>query len=99
MISEQVLISLAVLVVSGLIYFAGVKRAEMRRVEEARIQRISGVVDRYLELAHSNPPETGGPDGLLRAGIAALASNNEVDEAIGRIAARGEKPLGAHHER
>jgi hypothetical protein len=95
-----VLIGLATLAFSALSYFAGVRGTEMRHAGDERANRIRRVVDTYMGFRRSHPPETSGPDGLQRAGIATLASNTEVQEVIGLIIAHGEgHPLGGDHER
>lgn len=107
--TDQVLIGLVGLVLSVLTYFAGVRRAEMRHAreerarqlrhaQEDRARRVRQVIETYMEFRRSN--ETGGCDGLQRAGIATLASNAEVQEVIDLILAHGEKhPFGSDHER
>jgi hypothetical protein len=97
--TDQVLIGLAGLMLSVLTYFAGQWRAEMRHARDNRGERIQRVVDAYMGLRRSRPPETKGPDGLHRAGIATLKSNAEVQEVIDFIVAQGEDhPLGEEHE-
>lgn len=103
--TEEVLIALGALVVAGLSYFAGVHRtkkqfddsareARVSREDAAREARINRVVKAYVKLAQAS--KTNGPDGLLKAGAASLATDHEVRTACARIAEHGlQSPLAA----
>lgn len=80
-----------------LTYFSGVWRTERRHTKEDREARVRRVFDKYMDFRRSN--YTGGFDGLQKAGVATLASNQEVHELIQLIVAHGEKhPLGSNRE-
>lgn len=94
MCDQEIIITVVGFVLSVLTYFAGVKRTEMRHQSQDREERIKYVFQSYMKLRKSNA--TGGYDGLYKAGIATLQSNNEVDDLIKRIVANGElHPLGS----
>ena len=95
--TDEILIGLAGVVLSVLTYFAGVWRTERRHAKEDREARVRRVFEKYMDFRRSS--YTGGYDGLQKAGIATLASNEEVDDVIRLILAHGEKhPLGSNHE-
>ncbi len=95
--TNELLIGLGGLILSGLTYFAGVWRTERRTAKEDRNARIQRVFDRYMEFRRTN--HTGGTDGLQKAGVATLCSNDEILELVELIVHHGEKhPLGADHE-
>lgn len=103
--TDEVLIALGALVVGGLSYFAGVYRtkkqfeqsaheAKSGREEAAREARVSRVVEAYVRLAQAS--KTSGPDGLLKAGAASLADDQEVRTACARVVQHGlRSPLAA----
>lgn len=94
--TNEILIVLAGLVLSVLMYFAGVWRTERRHAKEDRETRVRRVFEKYMEFRRSN--YTGGYDGLQKAGISTLASNGEVQELLDLIVAHGERhPLGSNH--
>ena len=94
--TSELLIGLGGLILSVLTYFAGVWRTERRHSREDRDSRVRRVFDRYMEFRRSN--QTAGLDGLQKAGIATLASGDEIEELLALIVAHGEKhPLGADH--
>jgi len=94
--TNEILIGLAGLVLSVLTYFAGVWRTERRHAREDREARVRRVFDKYMEFRRSN--YTGGCDGLQKAGIATLISNDEVQEVLALVVAHGEEhPLGSNH--
>ena len=95
--TNEILIGVCGLVLSVLTYFAGVWRTERRHDKEDREARVRNVFDKYMECRRSN--FTGGYDGLQKAGIATLASNQEVEELIRLVLAHGEEhPLGSNNE-
>jgi hypothetical protein len=54
------------------------------------------VFDKYMDFRRTN--STGGYDGLQKAGIATLASNDEIRELVELVVAHGEAhPLGSSH--
>ena len=95
--TNEILIGLAGLVLSVLTYFAGVSRTEKRHAKADREARVRRVVDNYMEFRRSG--RTGGYDGLQGAGIATLASNEDIKEVLALIVAYGEMhPLGSNHQ-
>ena len=86
---DEILIGIAGLVLSALMYFAGVKRTEKRLQKEDKESRIDAVFSRYMDFRRTN--KTGGCDGLLKAGVATLESNFEIRELATRIVNHGEK--------
>lgn len=95
--SNELLIGVCGLLLSVLTYFAGIWRTERRHSKEDREARIHGVFDGYMNFRRSNV--TGGTDGLQKAGIATLHSNDEILELVNRIVQHGEMhPLGADHD-
>ena len=68
--------------------------ARARRAAD-REQRISSVVDAYLNLVTATPLKYQGISALLVAGVKRLEAHDEVAEALQRIAERaGRNPLG-----
>ena len=95
--SNEVLIGIGGLILSVLTYFAGVWRTENRHSNQDREARIRRVFERYMEFRRTN--YTGGYDGLQKAGISTLASNEEITELVNLILAHGEAhPLGSDHD-
>jgi hypothetical protein len=94
--SNELLIGLGGLVLSVLTYFAGVWRTERRHKTEDRDNRVQRVFAKYMEFRRSN--YTGGYDGALKAGIATLESNEEVEDFCALVVGHGEAhPLGSDH--
>jgi len=89
MTNLEILFGLAALVLPVLTYFAGVWRAERRHTGVDKQRRIDAVFNRYMEFRKTS--KTAGHDGLLKAGVATLASNEEILELADRIIAHGEK--------
>ena len=87
--SNELLIGLGGLVVSGLTYFAGVLRAKHRYDTSARDRRIQHVVDLYVEKAQA--AVRSGAHGLHKAGVLTLLDDSECREACQRIAGHGER--------
>jgi hypothetical protein len=89
----EFIIGIGGLLLAVLTYFAGVWRTGRRLSREDREKRVQRVFQKYMGFRSSN--YTGGYDGLKKAGIATLASNNEIDELFHLIIAYGEAhPLG-----
>jgi hypothetical protein len=89
----EILIGIGGLLLSILTYFAGVWRTEERLSKEERNSRIQRVFDPYMEFRRSN--YTSGFDGLQKAGVATLQSDEEIPELIELIGNHGEtNPLG-----
>jgi len=94
---EEILIGLGGIILSGLTYFAGVKRTEKKFLQTERQARIQSVLEKYRQFLKGNT--TGGFDGLQKAGIATLASNDEIFELIDLIVKHGEgHPFGRYAE-
>ena len=94
--NNELLIGLGGLVLSILTYFAGIWRTERRHAVEDRESRIQRVFDRYMDFRRTN--QTGGTDGLSKAGVATLHSNDEILKLLNLIVSHGEMhPLGADH--
>lgn len=103
--SDGLLLGAGGLVLSGLVYFAGVwsgralerrtiKRDDTLREREGREARVSEVVREYRSLVR----DTGAGANMhtLRdSGIANLKTDAEAREAIERISANGKNPMGA----
>lgn len=85
---NEILIGLGGLVLSILTYFAGVRRTENRYLDVDRKQRIDAVFKTYMEFRREI--KTAGHDGLLKAGVATLESNEEILELAEKIIAHGE---------
>jgi hypothetical protein len=95
--NSELIIAIGGLVLSVLTYFAGVWRTERRYVQEDREIKIQRVFERYMEFRKTN--QTGGTDGLLKAGVATLDSDAEIQEVVLRIVNHGQKhPLGKNHQ-
>lgn len=95
--TTEVFLTLGGLILSVLTYFAGVWQTERRFRKDDRESRIRAVFDRYMEFRRTN--YMGGIDGLLKSGVATLASEDEIRELVERIAAHGEKhPLGGDRD-
>jgi hypothetical protein len=91
--SNDFLIGFGGLVLSVLTYFAGVWRTERRHKTEDRDNRVQRVFAKYMDFRRTN--RTGGYDGALKAGIATLKSNEEINEFCALVLAHGEThPLG-----
>jgi hypothetical protein len=94
--NNELLIGTAGLVLSVLTYFAGVWRTERRHKKDDREKRVQRVFAKYMEFRRSN--YTGGYDGSLKAGIATLESNDEIEEFSRLVVGHGElHPLGSDH--
>lgn len=94
---EEILIGLGAIILSGLTYFAGVKRTEKKYLQTERQSRIQSVLEKYLQFLRTNT--TGGLDGLQKSGIATLASNDEILELIDLIVKHGKgHPFGSYSE-
>ncbi|MGD0822912.1 MAG: hypothetical protein ABSA71_19450 [Desulfomonilia bacterium] len=100
MLTLDIFLTVAAIIIYVLIYFAGVQRGkqlmkkdiqrhEIER-EEERIKRIHGVVSRYRDLVNS--VTTSDMNGMLRAGVLGLNSSEEVAEACSIIEAQGLTP-------
>lgn len=95
--NTEILIGLGGLILSVLTYFAGVHRTERRLLKKERDNRIRTVFNRYMEFRESN--YTGGLDGLKKAGIATLTTNEEIYELFELITKHGERhPLSNDKE-
>ncbi|HBR18212.1 MAG TPA: hypothetical protein DD725_11535 [Deltaproteobacteria bacterium] len=95
--TTEILIGIGGLLLSFLTYFAGVHRTEKRLSKDERNARIQNVLDKYMNFRRSN--YTSGLDGLQKAGIATLSTDNEIIELIDMIVKHGEKnPLGSYQE-
>ena len=100
MSTEQLLIGLGGLILSGLIYFAGVIRGKRyreedsrQRLREERRRRIEKVRDTYLDLSLSL--RDSGPSALVKAGVKSLHDSGEIREVVGWIEqSAGNNPLG-----
>lgn len=86
--TNEILIALGGLVLSGLTYFAGVYRTKKQFEENDRSLRIDRVVAEYMGFVKIS--RTSGHDGLVRAGVATLKSDAEIREAIDRITKHGQ---------
>jgi hypothetical protein len=94
--TNEILIGIGGLVLSILTYLAGVWQTERRHRKEDREVRVRRVFDKYMDFRRTN--YTGGYDGLQKAGIATLASNNEIRQLVELVVAHGEAhPLGSSH--
>lgn len=95
--SNELLIGLGGLILSGLTYFAGVWRTERRHAVGDRDARVQRVLRKYMEFRRAS--YTSGLDGLQKAGVATLKSDDEIYELATLITAHGEpNPLGRDHE-
>jgi hypothetical protein len=95
--TSELLIGLGGLVLAALTYFAGVWRTERRHRADDRAARIRRVFDQYMQFRRTSL--TVGYDGLLKSGVATLASNAEAQELVALIAAHGEAhPLGPNRD-
>ncbi len=74
--TAEILIGLGGLVLSALTYFAGVHRTERRYKTDQRQTRIQRVFDKYMEFRKNS--KTAGFDGLQKAGVATLESDQEI---------------------
>jgi len=91
----EILIGIVGLLLSILTYFAGVWRTEDRLSKEEQNSRIQRVFDRYMEFRRSKT--TSGCDGLQKAGVSTLQSDEEIRELIELIGNHGEtNPLGTN---
>ncbi len=91
---DQILIALGAIVISGLSYFAGVYRTRKQLDKTEREARINRVATAYLALVQA--VKTSGCDGLLKAGVATLKSDEEVRATLERIEKHGQKsPIAA----
>lgn len=89
----HLILALGALVLSILMYFAGVQRTKRRYEREDTEGRINRVVDMYI--ANSRSLESSGFHGLIQAGVWTLKTNKEIREACRRIVNHGEKsPFG-----
>jgi hypothetical protein len=94
--TNEILIGIGGLVLSILTYLAGVWQTERRHRKEDREIRIRSVFDKYMDFRRTN--QTGGYDGLQKAGLATLASNDEIRDLLELVVAHGEAhPLGSNH--
>lgn len=100
MLTATVLLGIGCLVLPALTYFAtkywdnkrhieAMQAAEKRHKEENSEQRISKVVDKYLE--YSRKHITNGLDGMQKAGAASLLDDLEIRKAVEMIENSGEK--------
>ena len=95
--TSEILIGIGGLLLSVLTYFAGVHRTEKRLSKDERNTRIQKVLDKYMNFRRAN--YTSGLDGLQKAGIATLFTDDEIIELIDMIIKHGEKnPLGRYQE-
>ena len=95
--SNELLIGIGGLILSVLTFFAGVWRTERRHAAQDRQTRIRRVFDKYMEFRRTN--YTGGYDGLQKAGVSTLASNQEIQELAQLIVLHGEQhPLGSNND-
>lgn len=95
--TNEILIGLGGLILCGLTYFAGVRRTEKRLKHEDRDNRITSVLNKYLEFRRTN--HTAGLDGLQKAGVATLHNDKEIEELIKLIIDHAEKdPIGGSRE-
>lgn len=93
---NEILIGIGGLVLSILTYLAGVWQTERRHRKEDREVRVRRVFDKYMDFRRTN--YTSGYDGLQKAGIVTLSSNDEIRELVELIVAHGEAhPLGSSH--
>lgn len=94
--STEILLTIGGLILSVLTYFAGVTRTKRQLATQDRETRIRLVLDAYMDFRRKS--KTDGLDGLLKAGVATLASNAETYELLRLIVAHGENhPLGRDH--
>jgi hypothetical protein len=94
--TNEILVGIGGLVLSVLTYLAGIWQTQRRHRKADREVRVRRVFDKYMDFRRTN--YTGGYDGLQKAGIATLGSNEEVRELIELIVAHGEAhPLGSGH--
>lgn len=78
-------------------YFAGAWREKKRHKTQDREECIRQVLHKYMEFRRTG--YTAGYDGLVKAGIATLESNDEITELLGLIVAHGEAdPLGSQRQ-
>lgn len=95
--TNEIIIGLGGLILSALTYFAGIKRAEKLNSIKEKENRIRGVFEKYMQFRQTR--YTGGYDGLQKAGIATLKSNEEIKELINLIIDHGElNPMGRDNE-
>lgn len=95
--TTETLIAVGGILLSVLIYFAGVQRTEGKLLKKERSTRIKNVFDDYMNFRRSN--ETDGLDGLKRAGTATLYTDEEIVELINMIMKYDQaNPLGCHRE-
>lgn len=87
---DKIIIGIGGLIISVLCYFAGVIRTNLKYEKQERDSRIKNVFDKYMEFRKTN--QTGGYDGLLKAGVAILKDDREIREVYERIVKHGEKP-------
>lgn len=95
--TTEILIGLGGLLLLVLTYFAGVHRTEKRLSKDEKNARIRNVLDKYMGFRRSN--DTSCLDGLQKAGIATLYTDDEIIELIDLIVKHGENhPLGCNQE-
>lgn len=87
MISNEVLIGLAGLVLSVLTYFAGVQRTKWQLQGSEKEERIKHVMNIYLENLRSGLNSNF--DGLMKAGVVTLKDDKEIRELCERIVKHG----------
>jgi hypothetical protein len=92
----EVFLAVAGIVISVLMYFAGVQRGKRERAEDAqgraretREARIAGVTERYL----ANTLKVANMAGALRAGVTSLNDWSEVHDFCDRVNSAGETPV------
>jgi hypothetical protein len=86
--SNEVLIGIGGLILSVLTFFAGMWLTERRHGTQDREARIRRVFDTYMGFRRRL--QTGSCDGLQKAGIATLRSNDEIEELMRLLVAHGE---------
>jgi len=85
---NEIIISIGGLLLSALMYFAGVFRTERRYKKQEKEKRIENVLNKYMEFRRIG--ETAGLDGLERAGVGMLKNDEEIREVVTLILQHGE---------
>jgi hypothetical protein len=73
-----------------------INQGEQHHVETQDESRVKTVADRYLDL--KNRSISSELNGLMKAGIATLDSDQQILRCIERCTASGKSPLGSYHE-
>lgn len=90
MLTTGIIISIAAIIISALIYFARVQREKLYRAKEEKKKRINSVVDRYRDQVVKHI--SAGLIGMQRSGVLGLLSSEEVEEVFSIIENEGLTP-------